>query len=116
MKKRKILSQGFSESALRSAEGGCCLWMIECTLNTIDAMVDQINILCRQLVDPSTEEVKDLSLWLNYLAYDIMGEVVFGKSFNMLTDPSLRYILDLIDSMVFSTLLVYLSLHERKQP
>ena len=69
-------------------------------------MVDQIDILCRQLVDPSTEKVKDLSLWLNYLAYDIMGQVVFGRSFDMLTSPSLRYVLSLIDSMVFTTLLV----------
>ncbi|KIW84306.1 hypothetical protein Z517_03556 [Fonsecaea pedrosoi CBS 271.37] len=90
MRKRKILSQGFSESALKAAE---------------EYMIDQIKVLCKQLVNPSTEKVKDLSLWLNYLAYDIMGEVVFGKSFNMMTDPSLRYVLDLIDSMVFSTLL-----------
>jgi hypothetical protein len=49
-----------------------------------------------------------MSLWLNYLAYDIMGEVVFGQGFNMLTETSLRYILPLIDSMVFSMLLVCL--------
>ncbi|OQV11270.1 hypothetical protein CLAIMM_15131 [Cladophialophora immunda] len=90
MKKRRILSQGFSESALRDAE---------------EFMIEKIETLCRQLINPSTEKVKDMSLWLNYLAYDIMGEVVFGKSFDMLTNPSLRYVLDLIDSMVFSTLL-----------
>ena len=69
-------------------------------------MLDQINIFCHQLVSPSTEKVKDMSLWFNYLSYDIMGELVFGKGFGMLTDPSLRYILDLIDSTVFSYLLV----------
>ncbi|KIY03472.1 uncharacterized protein Z520_00163 [Fonsecaea multimorphosa CBS 102226] len=90
MKKRRILSQGFSESALRDAE---------------EFMIEKIDILCKQLISPSTEKAKDMSLWLNYLAYDIMGEVVFGKSFDMLTNPSLRYVLDLIDSMVFSTLL-----------
>ncbi|OAP63321.1 hypothetical protein AYL99_02548 [Fonsecaea erecta] len=90
MKKRRILSQGFSESALRDAE---------------EFMIEKIDILCKQLISPSTEKAKDMSLWLNYLAYDIMGEVVFSKSFDMLTNPSLRYVLDLIDSMVFSTLL-----------
>lgn len=69
-------------------------------------MLDQINIFCHQLVNPSTEKVKDMSLWFNYLSYDIMGELVFGRGFGMLTDTSLRYILDLIDSTVFSYLLV----------
>lgn len=69
-------------------------------------MLDQINIFCHQLVNPSTEKVKDMSLWFNYLSYDIMGELVFGRGFGMLTDTSLRYILELIDSTVFSYLLV----------
>ncbi|EXJ70268.1 uncharacterized protein A1O5_06336 [Cladophialophora psammophila CBS 110553] len=90
MKKRRVLSQGFSESALSSAES---------------FMISQIETLCKQLANTSTEKVKDLSLWLNYLAYDIMGEVVFGRSFDMLTDPSLRYVLSLIDASVFCTLL-----------
>lgn len=47
-----------------------------------------------------------MSLWMNYLAYDIMGEVVFGRGFNMLTDTKLHYMLPLIDDMVFSMLLV----------
>lgn len=71
-------------------------------------MLDQINLFCHQLVSPSTEKVKDMSLWFNYLSYDIMGEMVFGRGFSMLTDPSLRYMLDLIDSTVFSYLLVCL--------
>lgn len=65
------------------------------------------------MVDPSTERVKDMSLWLNYLAYDIMGEVVFGNGFKMLTDDKERYILPLIDNMVFSMLLVGLQRYYR---
>ncbi|OAL35267.1 hypothetical protein AYO20_05521 [Fonsecaea nubica] len=90
LKKRKILASGFSESSLRSFEA---------------YMVDQINIFCRQLVDPATEKVKDMSRWFNFLSYDLMGEIVFGRGFGMLTDPSLHYILDLIDSTTFSYLL-----------
>lgn len=54
-----------------------------------------------------------MSLWLNYLAYDIMGEVVFGNGFKMLTDDKERYILPLIDNMVFSMLLVGLQRYYR---
>jgi cytochrome P450 len=68
-------------------------------------MIDQINLFCKQLINPATEKVKDMSLWLNYLAYDVMGEIVFARSFNMLTETSLRYILSLIDAMVFATLI-----------
>lgn len=62
--------------------------------------------MCNRLVDPTTERVKDMSKWLNYLAYDIMGEIVFGRGFDMLIDEQLHYILPLIDNMVFSFLLV----------
>lgn len=62
--------------------------------------------MCRQLVNPDVPKVKDMARWLNFLSYDCMGEMVFGRGFGMLTDPSLHYILDLIDSTVFSYLLV----------
>lgn len=74
-------------------------------------MLDQINLFCHQLLNPSNEKVKDMSLWFNYLSYDIMGEMVFGRGFGMLTDPSLRYILELIDATVFSYLLVCFALY-----
>jgi len=47
-----------------------------------------------------------MAKWMSYLAYDCMGEIVFGKGFGMLTDPSLRYILELMDMTVYSYLLV----------
>lgn len=110
LKKRKILQQGFSESALRDAEGESYMSnSVEIYLtNTgiVEYIVDQINIFCRELVNPTTEHKKDMSLWLNYLAYDIMGEVVFGKGFDMMTNEKIRYILPLIDDMTFSMLLV----------
>ncbi|KIW29548.1 uncharacterized protein PV07_05360 [Cladophialophora immunda] len=110
LKKRKILAQGFSESALGHAEGkdGPAAFFRgrpDSLTGASEFIVDQIRIFCRCLVDPSTEPVKDMSLWLNYLAYDVMGEVVFGNGFNMMTDDKERYILPLIDNMVFSMLL-----------
>jgi hypothetical protein len=69
-------------------------------------IVDQIDIFCHELVNSRNEHVKDMSLWFNYLAYDIMGEVIFGRGFHMMTQTDLRYILPLIDDMVFSMLLV----------
>jgi hypothetical protein len=70
--------------------------------------------MCNRLLDPTTERVKDMALWMNYLAYDVMGEVVFGKGFDMLTSSKLHYILPLIDNMVFSFLLVCSSLEPMK--
>lgn len=110
LKKRKILQQGFSESALRDAEGGSYISnsvdIYFTNTGIVEYIVDQINIFCRELVNPATEHKKDMSLWLNYLAYDIMGEVVFGKGFDMMTNEKIRYILPLIDDMTFSMLLV----------
>lgn len=118
LRKRKILAQGFSESALKHAEGkdSPLLFSLKlCSDSRSAFIVDQISIFCRCLVDPRTERVKDMSLWLNYLAYDIMGEVVFGNGFNMLTDDKERYILPLIDNMVFSMLLVGLQRYYRSE-
>lgn len=32
----------------------------------------------------------------NYLSFDIMGEVCFGRTFNMLEQPDHRYIVDIV--------------------
>jgi len=47
----------------------------------------------------------DAGLWFNFFSFDVMGDLSFGKSFNMLVDGVKHHFLtDLHTNMYFSTL------------
>ena len=83
-KKRRILAPAFTETALA-------------TMQTY--MLDQINIFIDTL--SGSEPGMDMSLWCNYLTFDIMGDLSFGKQFGMLTNDEMRGIPALIDQNVY---------------
>ncbi|CAG7943360.1 unnamed protein product [Penicillium salamii] len=89
-RKRRVLSQAFSENALKGME---------------DVMLLHVRQLCAVLAgyDGNFEShdqkgnVKNMGDWFSYLSYDVMGELCFGKSFDMLISDSLRYKVGLVD-------------------
>jgi len=89
-RKRRVLSQAFSETALKGME---------------DVMLLHVRQLCAALagVDGSNEGgdkkgvVKNMANWFGYLAYDVMGELCFGKSFDMLINEGRRHMIGLVD-------------------
>ena len=48
----------------------------------------------------------NISHWANYLTFDVMGEIAFGKDFNMLNDDSMRTLPGVIDRNVHRQLIV----------
>lgn len=77
-RKRRILSHAFSDTALRSLE---------------EYMIQNIELWCTLLTEgEGWSEVKDMSRWSNYLTFDILGELCFGKSFGLMTSPAQRYL------------------------
>ncbi len=44
--------------------------------------------------------------WCNYLTFDIMGDLVFGKAFGMLERPDNRFAIDLIGNAAHRHLIV----------
>ena len=48
----------------------------------------------------------DMSQWSNYLVFDIMGKLSFGKDFGMLSGPENRGVSKLIDANTHITLIV----------
>lgn len=95
-RKRRVLSQAFSDHALKGME---------------DVMLLHVRQLCAVLAghdrgdsdgDDLEEEkkgavVRNMGDWFSYLTYDVMGELCFGKSFDMLVSRGKRHMVKLVD-------------------
>ncbi|KAK1145828.1 hypothetical protein N8T08_003774 [Aspergillus melleus] len=88
-RKRRVLSQAFSDHALKSME---------------DVMLLHVRQLCTALGAGSEKTgaekggaVFNMSNWFSYLTYDVMGELCFGKSFDMLLSSSKHKLIELVD-------------------
>lgn len=96
--KKRIISQAFSDNAMRAME----CYVIQVVDNFCAKLVDEKNTKEktetmgqkpeREMRDWSSE--RNMADWSDYLAFDIMGTLCFGKSFGMLDSGTNRYILD----------------------
>ncbi|KAL7268966.1 hypothetical protein RUND412_008386 [Rhizina undulata] len=93
-RKRKVLAHAFTDSALKSME--------QYVVPTIDTLCNIIAAGEQSIDFEGGEKGKgkwrgDMSLWANYLTFDIMGELSFGKNFGMLESEENRYVPKIID-------------------
>ncbi|KAH3956542.1 hypothetical protein HBI56_235830 [Parastagonospora nodorum] len=79
-RRRRIVSQGLSDAAVRFHEP------------TLMAHIQK----CFALLS-GTDEPKNVASWFNYLSFDIMGDVVFGMQYNLLGSTANRAIPDAIE-------------------
>lgn len=72
-RKRRVLGYAFSDKALRSAE------------LFVHSNVDEWIALMSQEIKPGQDWSGPLRMndWTNWLVFDILGDLCFGKSFNM---------------------------------
>jgi cytochrome P450 len=86
-RKRRVLNHAFSDRALRSAE---------------PFVISNVDRWCQLIADEIPEEGAwsgslNMADWVNYLIFDILGDLCFGKSFDMKEHNStLRYVPDLM--------------------
>ncbi|KAL2813391.1 cytochrome P450 [Aspergillus granulosus] len=94
-RKRRVLSQAFSDHALKGME---------------DVMLLHVRQLCsilgRDRPGSQPTNAKDgstfnMANWFGYLTYDVMGELCFGKSFDMLIDGAKRRMVHLVDRAAY---------------
>jgi cytochrome P450 len=78
--KKRVLSVAFSEAALKSMEG--------MVIDAVDKLIDGVRRDGKNGVDMGER--------FSWLTFDVMGELCFGKTFGMLTDPAQRFVTDLI--------------------
>lgn len=91
-RKRRVLSQAFSDNALKGME---------------DVMLLHVRQLCAALAgerpdgssagNEKKNVVRNMGDWFSYLTYDVMGELCFGKSFDMLVSSGRRQLVELVD-------------------
>ncbi|KAL2255764.1 hypothetical protein VTK26DRAFT_2742 [Humicola hyalothermophila] len=86
-RRRRIMAQGVSEKAQRGYE---------------QRISSHIAKFCDAVFGSdekarSWNEPVDLSKWCYYLSFDIMADVVFGASYNLLQHPKFRYVVECID-------------------
>ncbi|KKY25486.1 putative toxin biosynthesis cytochrome p450 [Phaeomoniella chlamydospora] len=75
---RRLLSWAFTEKALKEQEP-----LIQ---EYIDLLISRLR---EQIQSPANGKV-DIKSWFNFVTFDIMGDLVFGESFNCLTDSVLH--------------------------
>ncbi|KAF2134348.1 benzoate 4-monooxygenase cytochrome-like protein P450 [Dothidotthia symphoricarpi CBS 119687] len=82
-RKRRVMNHAFSESALRSAEG---------FLHTnIDRWLELLGALAE--TDGDWTASLNMCDWMNWLVFDILGDLCFGQSFGMKEpDSKLRHV------------------------
>ncbi|KAL1952630.1 hypothetical protein VTO42DRAFT_4583 [Malbranchea cinnamomea] len=98
-RKRRVLSQAFSETALKGME---------------ELMLINIRQFCAIMGgdEPSLEKspsdrvvngqiIRNMSDWFSYLTFDVMGELCFGKSFGMLIERGRREVIRLVDRAAY---------------
>ncbi|KAH7032669.1 cytochrome P450 [Microdochium trichocladiopsis] len=68
---RRALAHAFSEKALRGQE---------------ELMISYVNLFISKIADKAAaqEPVVDIMLWYNYLTFDLIGDLAFGKPFGCL--------------------------------
>lgn len=81
-RKRRVLNHAFSEKALRSAEP----FVISNTDRWCEVIADEIN-------ETGWSKSLNMADWVNYLVFDILGDLCFGKSFDMKEkDSDMKYV------------------------
>ncbi|KAI2622033.1 isotrichodermin C-15 hydroxylase [Xylaria nigripes] len=86
-RKRRVLSQAFSEKAMKEMER---------------YILSNVRLFCHQVGLGASDDLKgwspakNMADWCNYLAMDILGDLSFGKAFHMLEQSDNRYALELV--------------------
>ena len=100
-RKRRVLSHGFSDAAMRGVEGLAIKVIDLLCKNLVEAPPDEEtpatadgNIKARK--DASWSPPRNLAHWTNYLSYDVLGELCYGTSFHTLSSPQNRFAIDLV--------------------
>ncbi|KAB5542502.1 cytochrome P450-like protein [Coniochaeta sp. 2T2.1] len=88
-RKRRVLSQAFSDSAIKGVE--------RYILSNVRTFCDAIGDMGRVTTgEKGWTRPKNMADWCNWLAMDILGDLCFGKAFHMLERPDNRYAIDLV--------------------
>ena len=84
--KRRLLSHAFSERAIQDSE--------QYVSSNINKWLEQLG--AGPLSDAGWTAAKNVATWINYMTFDILTDLAYGRSFDLLSKTDLRYIAELI--------------------
>ncbi|KAJ5930554.1 hypothetical protein N7466_006047 [Penicillium verhagenii] len=95
-KQRRLLSHAFSDRYLREQEG--------IIVSFVDMLISQL----RKQINPKKNHTSkaDISGWMNFTTFDIMGELMFAETFDCLNDSKLHPWISLVFASVKGITLV----------
>lgn len=102
-RKRRVLSHAFSDGAIKSME--------KYVLANVRTFCSALGLSSKSLSEKSESKElwsapQNMSDWCNYLTFDVMGDLCFGKAFEMLEHPENRHVIELIGNAAHMHLIV----------
>ena len=99
-RKKRVLTQALSENSIRAMEEHILINV----RRFCDLMGDGLNVRDDAKIETQTEDIdgsdwsrpKNMTRWAGCLTFDIMGDICFSHSFEMLHKEENRFILDLL--------------------
>jgi cytochrome P450 len=82
IRQRKLLSHAFSDRALRGQEG--------LITDYVDTLIQKLKDQLQQRDGKNAQTTVDIKQWLNFTTFDILGDLMFGESFNCLQGNQLH--------------------------
>lgn len=96
-RKRRVLSQAFSENALKGLES-LVLKNVEVFFRAVEERMVKGREGVEKLVGEGGKSGLDMGEMFTWLTYDVLGELCFGRAFGMLADEGQRFVAGLIDN------------------
>ncbi|KAF2466934.1 cytochrome P450 [Lindgomyces ingoldianus] len=112
-RKRRVMSHAFSDAAIKNLEKyilanvrTACRLLGERSGNVSVGGVEKSGL-------GGWKEEWNVANWCNWLVFDIMGDLVFGKAFGMLESPANRFAVDLVGNAAHRHLIcgTHLTIH-----
>lgn len=92
-RKRRVLSQGFSDTAMKGLQPHI--------LGVIRTFTEAVgDYQGRNVFGEKKQQTwstpKDMAVWANYMSYDVLGDICYGESFETIERPDNRFALSLV--------------------
>lgn len=83
-------------------------------------ILGNVRTFCEKLGENGGEKgwgkAQNMADWCNYLTFDVMGDLCFGKAFEMLEHKENRHVIDMIGNAAHMHLIVRLPLTVDRSP
>ncbi|KAF2724732.1 benzoate 4-monooxygenase cytochrome-like protein P450 [Polychaeton citri CBS 116435] len=113
-RKRRVLSQAFSDSAIKSMEKHILAHVRQFCAN-LGSSANEVPVY-EDMEKPGSRwsPAKNISDQANFMTFDVMGDLCFGKDFGMLERADNRFVIDLLSNAARRHLIcgTYLPIHE----